>query len=313
MTPTSIPLQESKSNTDPLIRKCEFCGNQFRSNAYRLANGYGKYCSTACARKGFAQKRRVKTPTAICHSCGKEFKRKLSQLSRTSRPKFCCRSCFFSWKKGPGKSIPKLKLKPPPIRTWGTMGRRKWVNCKGCGRRMWTNLHSTARKYCKLSCYRKSKKATPPKFHCQNCNIDFIPKHYSYTRPRKFCSPKCSREFYKSHRHPSWRGNRRQDRGVGWKTTAEEIRKADGHKCAVCGKPQSKEKLSVDHIVPFRICKENLPLNLISTCRYPCHIRKSHAERKLLAGDAASFLQQVYSLGWPMARVEEALRHYKLV
>lgn len=70
--------------------------------------------------------------------------------------------------------------------------------------------------------------------------------------------------------------------------------------------------MSVDHIVPFRLVKENLLLNLISLCR-DCHAVKTAIEARLLGGDILGFLAELRIRQWPMDRVEAALRHYKLL
>jgi hypothetical protein len=85
----------------------------------------------------------------------------------------------------------------------------------------------------------------------------------------------------------------------------------DNDQCQVCGrqwKPEDgKEKITVDHIVAYRLCLSNELINLLSVCRAPCHVKKSAAENCLLRGDVLGFQNALRILRWPMEKVEAAL------
>jgi 5-methylcytosine-specific restriction endonuclease McrA len=89
-------------------------------------------------------------------------------------------------------------------------------------------------------------------------------------------------------------------------------RERDEHKCQVCGSPErKKQKLDVDHIIPFRLVKRNDLENLISLCKSPCHgLKTLTAERLLLRGDFLGFQTILNQQGWPMPRVEAAISYW---
>jgi 5-methylcytosine-specific restriction endonuclease McrA len=74
---------------------------------------------------------------------------------------------------------------------------------------------------------------------------------------------------------------------------------------------------AIDHIVPelllfkFGITNPHEAVNLICLCR-ECHGRKKTVEDRLFRGDKLGFLAGLRALGWPMERVEAALKFYSL-
>lgn len=124
---------------------------------------------------------------------------------------------------------------------------------------------------------------------------------------RSFCSKACGYAFNVGENSPMFRGDKDPNRGAAWNRIAESIRVRDGHKCKRCEKPQGKEKLSVDHVRPWRTFKDkelaNHPDNLVSLCRR-CHSYKTTTiERAWLRGDRIAWLQWVRSLSLPSAAV----------
>jgi len=90
---------------------------------------------------------------------------------------------------------------------------------------------------------------------------------------------------------PLYRGESDPNRGGQWRRLSEEIRKRDGYCCQRCNRTQAEngQKLSVDHIIPWRAFTDktaaNAPSNLTSLCRR-CHSIKTHLyERLWLKGD----------------------------
>jgi len=93
--------------------------------------------------------------------------------------------------------------------------------------------------------------------------------------------------------------------------------------CVNCSAlPAENQKLSVDHIVPFRLAKQyadEMPIgpspnhldNLASLCR-TCHGFKLHPEGKLLRGDIIGFIQEVKAI-IPLETIQTALRLYGLI
>ncbi|MHB8539451.1 MAG: HNH endonuclease signature motif containing protein [Candidatus Acidiferrales bacterium] len=74
---------------------------------------------------------------------------------------------------------------------------------------------------------------------------------------------------------------------------------------------------TIDHIIPelflfqHSIPDAHDPANLICVCK-PCHGRKKTVEDKIFRGDRMGFLSGLRQLGWPMKRVENALKLYCL-
>lgn len=95
-----------------------------------------------------------------------------------------------------------------------------------------------------------------------------------------------------------YRGGEIRGRGKQWTKVAEAIRRRDNYVCQRCGKPQSENggrKLSVDHIIPWRLfideTEANADANLVSLC-FVCHGWKTaYAEQRYLRGDVLDFKQ----------------------
>ncbi len=167
------------------------------------------------------------------------------------------------------------------------------------------------KKYCSLKCFRGHRKREIKTYSCLQCKKRWTPHYAINTRPRKFCSKECQKLFMRGKNAPFWRGEQTKDRGSEWKSVSASIRDKDHQKCQVCGLEQQRPKLSIDHIVPFRLCNENVDINLMALCiRNGCHTIKTQAETKLLKGDIVGFLSKLRSSNWPMTRVTAALIHY---
>lgn len=74
----------------------------------------------------------------------------------------------------------------------------------------------------------------------------------------------------------------------------------------------------VDHLVAERIIrkwhlgKPHALINLLPCCA-GCHSRKTAVEKHLEASDLLRFRQEVNRLGWPMDKIDNALRHFGLM
>jgi 5-methylcytosine-specific restriction endonuclease McrA len=74
-------------------------------------------------------------------------------------------------------------------------------------------------------------------------------------------------------------------RGSRWIKLRREMIAEHG-KCASCG---VTEKLSVHHMIPWRLTHDNRPENLVVLCR-PCHAREDRLWEADLIAAAADFL-----------------------
>jgi 5-methylcytosine-specific restriction endonuclease McrA len=77
--------------------------------------------------------------------------------------------------------------------------------------------------------------------------------------------------------HYNWQGGvtpktRRRTRGMFWKKIADEVRRINKNTCFVCEKYGGNKKLSVHHLIPFSITKDNNLYNLIALCQ-SCHMK----------------------------------------
>jgi HNH endonuclease len=166
---------------------------------------------------------------------------------------------------------------------------------------------------------RQRRRAAMIVYECKTCGAkrEVFRRYYiglRKNRTPRFCSLECWYVWHRKHprkgsQSPSWRGGEIKFRGEGWHQQAELIRMRDCRLCRICGKAQGRNRFPVDHIVPFRMCKENNPLNLLTVCG-SCHARKMGLENCLLRGDIMRFWSGLNAAGWPMQVVADALTLY---
>ena len=155
-------------------------------------------------------------------------------------------------------------------------------------------------KYCSIACYRAVQHQRPAlvEMECEQCGARVRRTRAAIDRHRRhFCSKTCQTLGTRGAAASMYRGGRDRTRGAGWGKRAEAIRRRDGHRCQRCTRSQEEngQKLSVDHIIPWRLFEDkaeaNRPENLISLCKF-CHSWKtSRAEQKYLRGDVLDFRQ----------------------
>jgi 5-methylcytosine-specific restriction endonuclease McrA len=194
---------------------------------------------------------------------------------------------------------------------WKLERRRITIKCQYCGKESEFPRCFKRRLYCSRKCLWAANPIEWVTIKCHHCGNEFRKKKSQAGRAkRQFCSRLCNYRGNRGEQHFSWRGNSRRSRGIDWPEQSAECRKRDGFKCQVCGKPQAKgQRLDVDHIVPFRSVLRNDLVNLISVCKAPCHVRKTTtAERRFLRGDYLGFKRLLNQQGWPMERVEAAIK-----
>lgn len=81
-----------------MIKKCKFCGEEFKTMPCRIKKGNGIYCSLKCFGKDI-EKKLYKN----CLICNKKFKIKFAQC-KNGRGKYCSRDCYWQSLKGKPQS-----------------------------------------------------------------------------------------------------------------------------------------------------------------------------------------------------------------
>lgn len=167
--------------------------------------------------------------------------------------------------------------------------------CKHCGAEFWPYRHNRGMsKFCGAKCYYASRAHRPRMLEaaCAHCGATFRRTAAALRRRKQvFCSRVCARDFNRGANSALYRGDRDTHRGAEWNRIAERIRDRDGRCCRACGRTEAenKQKLSVDHVIPWRAFENKLEANdesnLVSLCR-SCHQKKTiGAERRWLRGD----------------------------
>lgn len=256
-------------------KECKFCGKLFRP---RPSNYLARtFCSLTCHYSS-QRTRTLARRARCCVVCGMQF---ASVVQATT----CSKKCGYVFRK--------LKHRKPAI-------------CVTCGREFWPATYPNAKhKWCSLKCYRQYRNQHGwVSFTCPVCAVVFKREYGSTKRSKRhFCSRRCARMFHCGENSPAYRGGSNPNRGTAWIPIAELVRERDGRICRKCGKTEevNGQKLSVDHVWPWRMFDDkasaNLLGNLVSLCR-SCHSRKgSRAEALLMRGDRQEFDAYCRSIG----------------
>lgn len=307
-----------------ITKPCAACGTVFPCKPPRSGTTL-KYCSRACWRPAKAKKQSARYQRARvavskpCIHCGKTVVR---QPRWAKKLKFCSLSCAYAWRRA--RRAEKLAAKPCVV--CGKPGSPNGKTCSAkCGyayrkshsrgtrqcphcREWFTKPKSTLRsqgKYCSRPCFLAVHNLRPQMktVACETCGGKFKRTAAALARTaRHFCSTRCWSELVRGEEHQAYRGGSDPNRGSNWQKLAESIRVRDGHRCRRCNKTQEEngQKLSVDHVIPWRSFTDkalaNVESNLVSLCR-ACHSWKSHtAERRWLKGDVLGLAQYIRSV-----------------
>ena len=232
-----------------------------------------------------------------CKVCGSPV------TDRKMTVRYCSPRCWYSTQR---------RAKQIPIK-FERYRRSKLLKCVTCGNEFRKYPSNKSRKYCSFKCsIEPSRRQVPLK--CANCGTEFSRCQALVKRSKMaFCTQECAWTFKRGENSGNWRGGQpRHYRGPDWGAASEAARSRDEYKCQICGRPQQKgQKLSVDHIIPYRLVKENALVNLISICRAPCHATKTQvAERCFLRGDMLGFLKGLREASWPMDKVDAAIEYW---
>lgn len=238
-------------------RSCQQCGKPLDP-----ASKQKQFCSPKC----FYESKRAKKQKELgqCIICGKD------RTSATAK-NTCSAQCSYEARK--------RKTRRPK-------------KCGFCGEEFWPDT-GNIRKYCSSACYQAvhSQRLALITVVCENCKTEFQRTKAAVDRQdHSFCSRKCSNEWHRGDNHKWYRGGSDPNRGSEWRKISEAIRRRDSFTCQWCNTPESElgEKLSVDHIIPWREfddkAEANDYKNLVSLCR-SCHSKKTALEKRYLNGD----------------------------
>jgi len=249
-----------------------------------------------------------------CEQCGVQFNADRPGRSR----RFCSSRCWYKAHTREPKLCKQCGCEVGLysklcLKCWRETARRKPKTCLQCG----ASFSGRGGKFCSNKCVGAHNRVTSLTHTCSNCEKIFTAVR-ARTRQGKhtFCSRECQHKFFKEHRHPAWRGERRHERGKDWPTASAAARARDNNICVNCDCEDGK-RISVDHIVPYRLAKlwspqPNALVNLACMCR-SCHSKKTGIERRLLEGDIHGFITSMYTLGGiNYYRVLDALKYFGL-
>jgi hypothetical protein len=170
--------------------------------------------------------------------------------------------------------------------------------CKHCHKLFWPirQTRSGFTKFCSRQCYYDGTKPVFADAACITCGATVRRRAGRFTGRIAVCSRECQAAYFSGANHPLHRGDQDPNRGARWRQLAATIRLRDRFECQRCGKFESEnggKKLSVDHIVPWRLFEDkaaaNDPDNLASLC-HACHAHKTvYVEPRYLRGDMMAF------------------------
>jgi len=149
--------------------------------------------------------------------------------------------------------------------------------CEQCGKKF---IASPSRRrgkhiFCSRKCKHKTQKGNqiPNRRNrviltCEICGKEFNVIKYREGKA-KYCSDKCKRIAQKGSGNPNWRGgispyyNDDED----WQKIRKQALERDNYTCQIC---QSRRKLEVHHIIPYRLIGKHELDNLVTLCE-KCH------------------------------------------
>lgn len=262
---------------------CEQCGESMPAVA---SGGARRFCSVHCRNRALAEKQRWHA-IRDCPVCHRQM-----QGSRHTCSKVC------------GYTFRKLKARRPKA-------------CPICKREFWPVKRGgvVAMRYCSRACWKvkASERLAMVQVTCAQCARIFRRTKGAVKRVENvFCNKVCRAKFTTGENHPHWRGGHDANRGPAWRKLAAEIRDRDEHICRRCGRTETenKQKLDVDHIVPWRAFPgrpdvANDPRNLVALCKRCHRIKTSTAERDYLKGDCYEMAKYERAISLP-----PLLQHY---
>lgn len=236
--------------------KCSNCGKELRRSKSRVKDYPTQYCDRECQAEHYKERFTGKNNPNFkdagrmyCAECGKEFH------SYNKTRKYCSLRCHY------GKT-------------------KEVLDCRYC-REEFIAPKGKKRMFCTQSCYFKWVDDNSIKIEktCPECNKRFTVQ--GATKMKTYCSTRCwgirRKQLLSGSGNPRWTGGTVRYRGEDWKEARERALERDGWACRRCG--EQEKRISVHHIVPWRVRQDNSLKNLISLCD-TCHPREENHYRQ---------------------------------
>lgn len=244
----------SKKRGLPVIKICEYCGEQFKVKPSRKDTA--RFCSRECS-----DKFRWNLIEKTCKQCGNKFFVKPSK-DKKGQGLFCSMKCASTFK---SKKVTR--------------------KCLYCGTKFQIHAAWIKRgegKYCSRECLNKDNPKSIITKECLNCKKSFDVLESEVKRGAgKFCSKKCTYEYLSGENHYFWKG------GISFEPYCpkfnnnfkERVREFWSRKCGICGKDESLNKtgrLAVHHVnYEKMVCCNNIAPLFIPLCQ-SCHAKTNH-------------------------------------
>lgn len=224
---------------------CVQCSAAYTVHPARSKRGT-LYCSAACRRAAWAKRSEMRP----CGHCGKAF-RYLLCMDKFERKagKYCSRKCREA-------------------------ASRVTVECAAC-LQPFTRIrfYGRVQKCCSQKCAGLAPKP-PALLTCPVCRAEFSVRSCE-VGARKTCSFACAAAHRKNRRKEI----RNRLGWSAWKRLRLAIIERDGGKCVTCG---ATDNLTVHHIIPWRVSRDDSEVNLQTLCR-TCHGRAEPHHRMRVA------------------------------
>ena len=277
--------------------KCEYCGEEFRTNNYN-ANSSQHFC---CREHYLAYKKefgKMNTPNCTCEQCGKPIYKSACSL-KTNKHTFCSRQCqntFQAHERSKkhsdlnatcsycGKAFHRSKEHLSANQNFCSMECRKKYResqrvkkvCKTCGKEFYV-IKSRAKKasFCSVNCHDEYQRRFFITAKCAYCGkeitVDKTTQLYSKTG-NYFCSNACVGKFFSGENSPTYKGTASVVnilRGYFQTYQRQDAFKRGKGKCVLCGARAEH----VHHVYPiFRMiddfCIKHPDIDITQDCYY---------------------------------------------